>query len=446
MGQWLDSLTGWLSANPQWLGVAIFLVACIECLAIAGVIVPGTVLLFAVAVLAGSGAMSLSETLLLGFAGGLLGDALSYTLGRRFHQNIRQLPLLRDHPEWIGGAETYFHRYGIASLLVGRFIGPLRPMLPMVAGMFDMPLARFIGVSVVAAAGWSVAYLLPGWATGAAMRLPLPEGFWWQAGIIAGVLAVLIGLSINSSVRHQRYGTRLIAGVSLVALVALFLGWPYLLHFDQGVMTLIQEHRRQALDQVMVVITRLGDFRTQFVLAALLTALLLITRQWRHALFACGTLLGTAVANGMLKWLFARARPEVLSDPLTSYSMPSGHSSASFAFFLTVAVLAGRSQPVRLRLTWIVLGCLPALAIATSRVYLGAHWPTDILAGSLLACCVCATSLALVQRHQPLPALAPRVWWLVVPACVALLTFFALYALPDAVARYRYELLDAPLP
>ena len=48
MGQWLDSLTGWLSANPQWLGLAIFLVACIECLAIAGIIVPGTVLLFAV--------------------------------------------------------------------------------------------------------------------------------------------------------------------------------------------------------------------------------------------------------------------------------------------------------------------------------------------------------------------------------------------------------------
>ena len=58
MGQWLDSLTGWLSANPQWLGLAIFLVACIECLAIAGIIVPGTILLFAVAVLAGNGAVA----------------------------------------------------------------------------------------------------------------------------------------------------------------------------------------------------------------------------------------------------------------------------------------------------------------------------------------------------------------------------------------------------
>lgn len=70
MGQWLDSITGWLTLNPEWLAVAVFIVACVECLAIAGLIVPGTVLLFAIAALAGSGALSLSETLLVGFLGG----------------------------------------------------------------------------------------------------------------------------------------------------------------------------------------------------------------------------------------------------------------------------------------------------------------------------------------------------------------------------------------
>ncbi|PMZ95238.1 MULTISPECIES: bifunctional DedA family/phosphatase PAP2 family protein [unclassified Pseudomonas] len=438
MGQWLDSLTTWLGANPQWLGLAIFLVACVECLAIAGIIVPGTVLLFAVAVLAGSGTFSLGETLLLGFLGGMLGDAISYAIGKYFHQNIRRLPLLRSHPEWIGSAEAYFQRYGIASLLVGRFIGPLRPMLPMVAGMFDMPLPRFIAVSLVAGAGWSVAYLLPGWATGAAMRLPLPEGFWLDAGIVMGTLAVLIGLSLSTSIRDQRHGTRLIAALSGLAVTALFIGWRYLSEFDQGVMTLVQEHRSQAIDGAVVVITRLGDFRTQFFLGGLLTGLLLLARQWRHALFAGATLIGTALANGTLKWLFARARPEVLTDPLTSYSMPSGHSSASFAFFLVLAVLAGRGQPPRMRLTWVLLGCIPALSIALSRVYLGAHWPTDILAGALLACCVCALSLTLVQYRQPLTALPQRVWWLVLPACIALLTFFALHALPKALLRYQY--------
>ena len=104
MGPWLDGITGWLTLNPQWLAVAVFIVACVECLAIAGLIVPGTVLLFAIAALAGSGALSLGETLLLGFLGGVVGDVASYFLGRHFHQNIRRLPGLRHHPEWMSGA------------------------------------------------------------------------------------------------------------------------------------------------------------------------------------------------------------------------------------------------------------------------------------------------------------------------------------------------------
>ncbi|MDE1193754.1 phosphoesterase [Pseudomonas sp. Bc-h] len=438
MGSWLDSITAWLTLNPSWLGAAIFLVSCLECLAIAGIIIPGTVALFAIAALAGSGILPLSEALLLGFLGGLLGDFVSYFLGRRFHQNIRRLPGLRHHPEWMTGAETYFQRYGIASLLVGRFIGPLRPMLPMVAGMFDMPFVRFAGVSVIAAAGWSVAYILPGWATGAAIRLPLPEGFWPEAGVVAAGLAVLLGVAIQGSVRAKRYATRLIALTCLILLIGVFLGWPYLAHLDQGVMTLVQEHRSAAAENFVVLVTGLGDFRTQFCAAAVLLIILVVTRQWRHAIFACATTLGAAIINQSMKHTFARARPEVLAEPLTTYSMPSGHASASFALFMTLAVLAGRGQPVRLRLTWLVLGAIPAASICVSRVYLGVHWPTDVLAGMLLAFFTCAASLAFVQNKQPLPALPLRVWWLLLPAIVAVLGGFAFHSLTHGLIRYEY--------
>lgn len=438
MGPWLDSITGWLTVNPQWLAAAVFIVACVECLAIAGLIVPGTVLLFAVAVLAGSGALSLGETLLLGFLGGLLGDGVSYFLGRHFHQNIRRLPGLRHHPQWIAGAESYFQRYGIASLLVGRFIGPLRPMLPMVAGMFDMPFPRFAAVSLLAAAGWSVAYLLPGWATGAAIRLPLPEGFWPEAGIVAGSIAVMIGLSVTSSLRRHRHATAYIASLGLLILLGLFIGYPHLTALDQGVMTLVQEHRSPMLDEVAVTFTLIGEFRNMLVFSALLTGLLLLARQWRQAIFVGGTLLCTALANTGTKYFFARMRPEVLTDPLTSYSMPSGHASGSFALFLCLAVLAGRGQPPRMRLTWLLLACLPALAIALSRVYLGAHWPTDVLAGAMLAACVCAASLWLSQRQTPLNPMPPKVWWLVLPALLVLFTFFVLRHLPHTMLRYAY--------
>ncbi|WP_349571197.1 bifunctional DedA family/phosphatase PAP2 family protein [Azotobacter salinestris] len=439
MSAWLDSLSGWLTTHPEWLGLAIFLIACVECLAILGIIVPGTVLMFAVAAMAGSGALTLGQTLLLGYAGGLLGDAISYTLGRHFHQGIRRLPLLRDHPEWLVGAEVYFQRYGIVSLLVGRYIGPLRPMLPMIAGMLDMPLPRFVAVSLLAAAGWAVAYLLPGWTTGAALRLPLPDGFWSDAGVMAAGLALVLGLIVQTSLRRRRWATPLAAGLCLAALGALLLGWGHLRELDQGLLTLIQEQRHAGLDQAMVLITRLGDFSTQLYAGALLGLLLLATRQWRPALFAGMTLLGTALANGSLKALFARGRPEILIEPLHSYSLPSGHSSAAFAFFLTLGILAGRGQTPRMRLTWLLLACLPAVTIALSRVYLGVHWPTDVIAGGLLAGGFCALSLALVQRKTPLEGVDARIWWLIVPLCLALLGGIATWALPEALAMYRYR-------
>lgn len=439
MPEWLIALNTWLSDNPQWLGLSLFLVACLECLAIVGLIMPGTVMIFAIAVLAGSGVLSLGEALLLGFAGGLLGDLLSYGLGRRYHQAIRSIRVLRNHPEWLMRAEIYFERYGIASLLVGRFIGPLRPMLPLTAGMLDMPFGRFFLVSVVASAGWSMAYLLPGWTAGAAVRLPLPAGFWSEAGVVVAALLVLIGGVVHFSLHQMRWVTPLAAGIGAAILLGLFIGWPYLKEFDEGLMAVVQGERSQTFDRVMVVITRAGDFQTQLWAAVLLSLLLIIMKQGRAAAFAILTLLGTALANGALKATFGRIRPEILLEPLSSYSFPSGHSSAAFALFLTMGVLAGRGQPPRLRLAWVLLGTLPATAIALSRVYLGVHWPTDVIAGAVLAVTVCAASLTIVQWRTPMSALAPRVWWLILPATMGLIGAFAIWALPGAMLLYQYQ-------
>ncbi|MGP0173491.1 bifunctional DedA family/phosphatase PAP2 family protein [Pseudomonas sp. NCHU5208] len=438
MSAWLDTLTTWLSGHPQWLGLAIFLIALLECLALVGILLPGVVLLFSVALLAGSGVLSLWETLLLAYAGGLCGDALSYALGRRFQNGITRLPILRNHPDWLMHAEAYFRRYGVASLLVGRFIGPLRPMLPLVAGMLDMPLVRFIAVTLVAAAGWAVAYLLPGWATGAALRLPMAQGFWTEAAVLLGAIGLILLLTIQASLVEKRRASLIAGGLSLLLLLGMILGWPHLDALDQGLLTLVQEQRQAHLDKWIVVLTRLGDFNTQLIAALVLCGLLLLARQWRHLLFAGSTLLFTALANTTLKHGFARARPDILSEPLTSFSFPSGHSSAAFAFFLVLGVLAGRGQSARLRLAWLVVAGLPALAIALSRVYLGVHWPSDIIAGAVLASAMCGLSLTFWQRHQVLPALPARLWWVVLPACLAVLGGMATWQLSAALLRYSY--------
>jgi len=311
-------------------------------------------------------------------------------------------------------------------------------MLPLTAGMLDMPFARFLAVSLVATAGWSMAYLLPGWATGAAVRLPLPEGFWGEAGIVAGSLAVLLGAVIHASLRQMRWVSPLSVLLCGLGLLGLLLGWPHLAELDEGLMSVVQGERTPLFDRLMVMITHTGDYHTQLWAAVVLCAVLLCTRQRRAAAFALFTLLGTALANGALKALLARQRPEVLLSPLDTFSFPSGHSSAAFAFFLTLGILAGREQPPRLRLTWVLLACLPATVIALSRVYLGVHWPTDILAGALLAATVCMAGLSLAQWRTPMPALPARTWSLVLPACLGLIAVLALWGLPAGLLLYRY--------
>lgn len=439
MSSYIQSISAWLSSHPEWLGIVLFAGAFFECLAIAGLLIPGTVLLFALGVLAGNGVLSLSETLILAFAGGLLGDIVSYGLGRRFHGSIRQFSLLRRHPQWLDHAERHIERYGIISLLIGRFIGPLRPMLPLLAGMLSMPFIRFVLVSIVASAGWSIAYMLPGWSAGAAMRLPLPPGFWTEAAIVVGTLGIALAVCIQQTMTGKHYATILTCGVCGVLFIALMLGLQHFKSLDQGIISVVQEAREPKWDNVIAFITGLGDFKAQLLAGIVACLVLLLAKDWRAFGFAVFTGLGTAVANGLIKHTLERTRPEVLVDPLHTFSFPSGHSSASFAFCLTLGVIAGRGQAARLRLTWLLVACLPAILIAASRIYLGVHWPTDIIAGALLAGFFCSLSLFLTERVAPMQALPARHWAILLPVSLAALVAFALWVFPHNLELYRYQ-------
>lgn len=438
MNDFLQTLLHWSASSSYWLGAAIFLVALLECLALVGILLPGVVLLFALAVLAGNGALDLSSVLLLAWLGGLSGDILSYALGRRLQHKVPQLRIIRNHPQWLINAELHFARYGVLSLLVGRFIGPLRPVLPLVAGMLAMPLTRFVVVSLFAAAGWAVAYLLPGWMVGAALELHPPELFWQQTAWVATGIAGCVLVSVLACLRSWRTASVVSAVVSGLTLVILMLNWSSLLVFDLYLHDLSQLIRTVWLDQSMVLITRLGDFSTQITVSFILCALLLLFKQFQALLFTSTTLIITAVSNYLLKHYFERARPSILLEPLQSFSFPSGHSASGFAFFLVLGVLASRQQPQRWRVIWLLAAFIPAASIALSRVYLTAHWPTDILAGALLASLMCSASLAITQIKQPIAALSKRHWQVILPVLLVSFTVLISWNLYLALKLYAY--------
>ncbi len=190
MEAWLNQLLAWVQHNPGWAGAAVFLVALGESLLVVGLIVPGTVLMFGIGALVGSGALGLGETLLWAFLGAVAGDGLSFWIGHHFRDRIRGWWPFNRHPEMLAHGEAFFLRHGGKSIFIGRFVGPVRPIIPAVAGMMGMSPGKFLAINILSAALWAPAYLLPGIAFGTSLAL---------ASQVAARLTVFLALVLGTA-------------------------------------------------------------------------------------------------------------------------------------------------------------------------------------------------------------------------------------------------------
>lgn len=131
-------------------------------------------------------------------------------------------------------------------------------------------------------------------------------------------------------------------------------------------------------------ITALGGVVVVGLLTVATAGFLALDGKRRMALFVCGSLVSGFIVSTILKNLFVRPRPDLV--PRSAYSsgasFPSGHSMMSAFTYLTLGALLARSQErKRLKAYFFLLGALLTFMVGVSRVYLGVHWPTDVLAG-----------------------------------------------------------------
>ena len=159
---YLQPFTAWLHAHPQWAILMTFLVSFSESLAIIGSIVPGSVTMTAVGILAGRGVMRIDLTFLAATLGAIAGDSSSYALGYVFRDRLENIWPFKKHPRWLAAGRDYFEQHGASSVLIGRFIGPMRSIIPVIAGMMHMNQWRFLLVNVLSALAWSMLYVAPG--------------------------------------------------------------------------------------------------------------------------------------------------------------------------------------------------------------------------------------------------------------------------------------------
>ncbi|WP_340162872.1 DedA family protein [Billgrantia tianxiuensis] len=127
-----------LAPSPQMLLLIVGAIALLESLALVGLLLPGVVLITAAASLAGHQDMAVSSLLLAAFIGAVLGDGISFSLGYTQRERVTRLWPLSRHPEWLARGARFFQRYGSLSVFFGRFVGPVRPVIPLIAGMLHM--------------------------------------------------------------------------------------------------------------------------------------------------------------------------------------------------------------------------------------------------------------------------------------------------------------------
>jgi len=177
---------------------------------------------------------------------------------------------------------------------------------------------------------------------------------------------------------------------------------------DQSVLTWVGEHRRAVVTSVMQTVTWLGSGSVLYP-ATIALALLWWRRErdWRPGAMLAASLGGSTVLYNLFKRIIERPRPPA-ADAVGSYShwsFPSGHATQCMAFFAMLVVLAGLGGRARLWL-WVIAAAAAVLSVGASRIYLGAHWVTDVLGGYALGgawvSLLTAVGLATILRTPPL--------------------------------------------
>jgi undecaprenyl-diphosphatase len=174
--------------------------------------------------------------------------------------------------------------------------------------------------------------------------------------------------------------------------------------FDEAALRWIKDYHSPALDAAMLEITALGTGTVVIMIVCVSGLFLSLTRHKYSALLLLVATVGGMLLDTVLKLRFDRPRPSVFTwgTQVAMSSFPSGHAMSATIVYSTVAYLAARLQK-RLWARWVtmLLAAVIIVMIAISRIYLGVHYPSDVLAGAIVGlswAAFCMATLEAIQR------------------------------------------------
>jgi len=404
-----------------------------EALVLTSVFAPGTVVVVLGGALVAQGIYDFGDMIWFVAIGTILGAAASFRIGARsvglFQQDRRIFS--SAHLE---RGKRFFERYGAPSIIMGHFFGPLRPVIPVVAGLSGMSRRRFFLWNVIGGFAYAILLLGVGYFFGTAADLfsatmtraglfaiavLLAIGVLWFAAVklrkaLPFVVSVMrsVGGAIKDNpdvlalgARHpiffrfvsHRLSRETFSGLPATILASAFIYFLFLyagstLDFvrqgqivaaDVRVASLLSAFRDPALVRFFTVVTAFGYWKVIITIGIAASALMWLQKRPHYLPGLWLTVIGNQLTVTLLKNIFARPRPEMAVYAESSYSFPSGHSAASAAFFgfLTYVLIRERVGPI---VVSFLVGATLVFLIGLSRIYLVEHYLSDVLNGYLV--------------------------------------------------------------
>ncbi|MPZ91408.1 MAG: phosphatase PAP2 family protein [Actinobacteria bacterium] len=410
--------------------ILVFAFAMAEGGLLVGLFLPGEAPLIIAGVLAYQGRVSLAAMLLAACLGAVLGDSIGYWLGRRYGRRLETTKLGQKigQQRW-DKSRTYVRERGGKAVFLGRFVSIFRTLAPPVAGSAHMPYGRFLVWNVPAALTFATGLVMTGYLAGS--RWHLVEEYLGQASLVIGIIVVVLAVVVVATrwiaanyprlhnrierllerprirTLRERYHkeiaflarrfdprARLGLSVTVGVLVVVSFGLVFGEIFDEVIeqdtgfvdgpaLRFLTDHRSPEVTTIMRSVTFFGgSIVALFMMTAAIVVHYVKTRESRQPAFLAFCLVGALGLAPVIKLIVQRARPEI--SPVMDvggYAFPSGHATTSMIVFGALAYVLTRRLSWRADV-WIWAGAgIASFLIGFSRLYLGVHWPTDVVGG-----------------------------------------------------------------
>lgn len=162
LNAYVQPIVEFVRAHAAWAPAVVFALAFGESLAFVSLLLPAWAALVAIGALAQAGGVSFWAVWVAASIGAALGDWLSYWIGLKLEYSVQHMWPLSRHPNLIPRGEAFVKKWGMLGIFIGRFFGPLRASVPLVAGIFEMPYWRFQFANFASAFVWAAVLLTLG--------------------------------------------------------------------------------------------------------------------------------------------------------------------------------------------------------------------------------------------------------------------------------------------